>query len=104
MRDILCQLSDHLGEIEQTKIIKNEFFNFIKQGGGDTSRQLSRFLQQVLKEDSKLCKVLKAINQSIIASPFLRLKYIFPKYLPFEDMSGQVPFSIIFIENLYIYI
>jgi len=89
MRDLLCELSDKLEEFEQTKTIKNEFFSFVQQsGGGDTSRQLSKFLQQVLKEDSKLCKVLKAVNQSIIATPFIRLKLAFPNQIPFEDIPG----------------
>jgi len=89
MRDVLCLLSEKLGENKQTETIKSEFFKFVQEGGaGDTSRQLSKFLQHVLKEESRLAKVLKAINQSIIASPFIRLKLAFPKTIPFEDMSG----------------
>jgi len=89
MKGVLCLLSNKLAETEQTEIIENEFDSFIKGGkGADTSRQMARFLQHVLKENSKLCKVLKAINQSIIASPFVRLKAAFPKELPFEDMGG----------------
>jgi hypothetical protein len=89
MKSILCHLSEKLEEANQTEIIKREFNSFVQQSGaGDTSRQLSRFLQHILKESSKLARVLKAINQSIIATPFIRLKHAFPKECPFEDMGG----------------
>lgn len=87
MRDVLCDLAEKLGEPQLIGVIKSEFGTFVKQAG-DTSRQLSKFLQHVLKEDSKVAKVLKAITQSIIASPFIRLKYAFQK-VPFEDLSGK---------------
>lgn len=87
MRDILCDLSEKLEEHQQTEAIKTKFSSFVQQGG-DTSRQLSKFLQNVLHEESKLVKVLKAINQSIIATPFIRLKYAFPNEIPFEDVAG----------------
>jgi len=89
MRDTLCEISEKLGEDAQTEMIRNEFYSFVKEGGGgDTSRQLSKFLEHVLKEDSKLGKVLKAINQSIIATPFIRLKMKFPNHIAFKDVSG----------------
>jgi len=67
---------------------KNEFSSFVKLEG-DTSRQLAKFLEKVLNEDSKLTKVLKTINQSIIATPFIRLKRAFPPDIIFEDKSGH---------------
>lgn len=88
MREVMCDLAEKLGEIEERDLIKSEFSNFVKTSG-DTSRQLAKFLQHVLKDNSKLSKVLKAINQSIIATPFIRLKYAFPKNIPFEDKSGN---------------
>jgi len=87
VRDVLCELSEKLEEHQQTEAIRSKFSSFVQQGG-DTSRQLSKFLQNVLLEDSKLAKVLKAINQSIIATPFIRLKYAFPQDIPFEDVAG----------------
>ena len=87
MKKVLCDLAQSLGEGPLVGRINKEFDNFVKQAG-DTSRQLSKFLQQVIREEDKLCKVLKAINQSIIATPFLRLKQSFQK-LPFEDIGGK---------------
>jgi hypothetical protein len=87
MREVLCDLAEKLGEKEEIATIRKEFDVFVKQGG-DTSRQLAKFLQHVLKPDSRVCAVLKAVNQSIIASPFIRLKYAFQK-IPFEDISGK---------------
>lgn len=87
MREVLCKLSTSLGDVEITNKIKQDFDLFVKQAG-DTSRQLSKFLEKVLPEESKLCKVLKAINQSIIASPFIRLKQAFGK-IAFEVKKAR---------------
>lgn len=88
MKEKLSELSEKLGETEQTKLINQEFGKFVTEETGDTARQLAKFLEHVLKEESKLAAVLKAINQSIIATPFIILKRSFPKQLPFEDVSG----------------
>lgn len=88
MKDKLIQLSEKLGEPELTKEVTQKFSQFIKDGTGDTARQLARFLESVIKENSKLAGVLKSINQSIIATPFIILKRAFPQHMQFEDVSG----------------
>jgi hypothetical protein len=85
MKRVLCELAEKLGEKEELDAIQREFGSFIKTGG-DTSRQMAKFLQHVLKDGSKLTQVLKAINQSIIATPFVRLKHVFHEGIPFEGL------------------
>eukprot|EP01119_Soliformovum_irregulare_P017793 TRINITY_DN533_c1_g1_i2.p1 TRINITY_DN533_c1_g1~~TRINITY_DN533_c1_g1_i2.p1 ORF type:complete len:1130 (-),score=412.15 TRINITY_DN533_c1_g1_i2:54-3443(-) len=94
IKQIMCQISDVFEEKEQSALIRSEFSKFVS-GAGDTSRQLSKFLEHVLKDNSKMSKVLKAINQSIIATPFIRLKVIFPTHLPFEDKAGSWTIEIV---------
>jgi len=98
VREVICDLSEKLGEYQQAELIKTEFSKFVK-AGGDTSRQLAKFLEHVLKEETKMTKILKAINQSIIATPFIRLKFAFPKDNPFEDQSGNWKIIVEIIQN-----
>lgn len=52
MKEILCHLSDKLEETQQTELIRKEFNVFVQQSGsGDTSRQLSKFLAHILKDE-----------------------------------------------------
>ena len=59
MKEVMLKLCEVLDESpEQQEAIRSNYHNFIKTEG-DTSRQLAKFLQFVLKEESKLARLLK---------------------------------------------
>eukprot|EP01117_Protostelium_nocturnum_P001802 TRINITY_DN1225_c0_g1_i4.p1 TRINITY_DN1225_c0_g1~~TRINITY_DN1225_c0_g1_i4.p1 ORF type:complete len:182 (-),score=48.38 TRINITY_DN1225_c0_g1_i4:110-655(-) len=88
MQEVMCALATLLDEEELAQKVKNEIGKYVKNTG-DTSRQLSKFLEEILSEKDKLSRVLKCINQSIIAAPYIQLKTAWPSKYPFEDVGSS---------------
>jgi hypothetical protein len=55
---------------------------------GDVSKRLLEYLQQVVGEQSKTVKILKACNQSIIAPAVYRLKSVAAEAFPYKDVRA----------------
>jgi len=66
IRDIILTLSKWLGDSpEQQEIIASRYAGFF--GNGDPSLSLNEFIEQVVGVDSKVVRVFKGCNQSILA-------------------------------------
>jgi hypothetical protein len=61
MKEVLLQLCEKLGEKDELNAVREQFGKYIVQGG-DTSRQMAKFLQAILKDGSRIGKVLKVKN------------------------------------------
>jgi len=86
IKKILLVLANQLGEDEQ--VIQEQYNTYVKDNAGDIPGPLNRFLKNVMGEENKVVKVLKACNQSILAPAVVRLKLKIAKKLPYKDMRG----------------
>ena len=90
----LCQ---HF-EPELVEGVENRFDEFVKKEG-DTSMQLLGFLNDVIKDDSKVSKILKLTHQKIIFPAFYRVKGMVYKTWPFKDQRGSWNVELHILEN-----
>ncbi|PRP74329.1 hypothetical protein PROFUN_15576 [Planoprotostelium fungivorum] len=95
--NVINQLFKQLNEPREQKFL--EGLEKICNGTGDTSRQLTKHLEQYLSEESRVTKVLKCINQSIVAAPFLQLREAWPVQHPFEDDARGWSISVNIVKN-----
>jgi len=78
--------------------VETRFDEFVKTEG-DTSVQLLGFLNNVIKDDSKLSKILKLTHQRIIFPAYYRVKGIIYDALPFKDQRGSWNLDLIMFED-----
>jgi len=85
----LTTLASLLEGQELANSITESFINYFDEDNLDISKRLLKFLPQVVGDDSVVSKVLKACNQSIVASAVLRLKFAIANEFPYIDVNRQ---------------
>jgi len=88
--DMLVELAKLVDSDDYANIIQQNFKNYIVLEGvkdRDMSREIAS-LFEYLGKDCKIAKVLKAINQAIIAPPIIELTLNVCAKLPFRDAGG----------------
>jgi len=86
----IVTLSTLLEGEERGKEIKSKFDqHFVSKEETDLSKRLLKFLQEVVGEDSKTLKVLKACTQTMVSYPFTRLKFVIANQFPHKGITGS---------------
>lgn len=85
---VFCKLGSALESEEQQVRIKEQFKEYVK-GVGDMSQQILRFLADVVGDDSKIMKVLKACHQKILLPGYYYVKSQIYEDYPFKDYRGS---------------
>lgn len=96
MLDILQTFAYKLSEMDELKKIQE---NFLKEviPHKELRSQLSHFFSKHVHPESKILKLLKLINQLILAPPYLSLKNIFGAIdCPITDVSGFYFIKVVF--------
>eukprot|EP01119_Soliformovum_irregulare_P011552 TRINITY_DN290_c2_g1_i5.p1 TRINITY_DN290_c2_g1~~TRINITY_DN290_c2_g1_i5.p1 ORF type:complete len:322 (-),score=97.84 TRINITY_DN290_c2_g1_i5:964-1929(-) len=86
--DILTTMVAIIEGEERGNSVKEEYYKYIPKdsvGDKDISRDLTRFLEEVVKEESPTLRVLKACNQATIAPAVIELTLALSKRLSFKD-------------------
>jgi len=87
MREILILFAYRLGEKKEFLDIEK---NFMTSLGVESNVHLKNFFETYISSTSKLMALVKVLNQSILASPYISLKKKFDAFdLPIVDVSGS---------------
>jgi len=90
--EVLVTLASLLESQTKAKKIQELFYQYIPRAADpddrDISRELNRFLHEVVGEETPTVRVLKACNQSIIAPAVTELTLNIQKQVPFKDGGG----------------
>jgi hypothetical protein len=88
MKSLLLSLSSHVDPDEVTAAVNQHFSQYFDTITQDISKKLMAFLVSVMGNNSKTVRILKACNQSIIASSVVRLKRDLGQEFPYFDVQG----------------
>jgi len=91
---VFCKLAGALESEEQLELIKGKYKEYIK-GTGDISQQILKFLADVINDNSKLMKVLKACHQKILLPGYYFIKSQIYEHYPFKDFRGSWSIKIV---------
>lgn len=85
---IIC-LAELVEEKDKVEEIRQRFSQYVTTSEtgetGDLPKSIQLFLKEVVTEDTKVVKILKACNQSIIAPFVLQLRLSLCAEMPFKD-------------------
>jgi hypothetical protein len=89
VKSLLLNLGKALEDDQHIQEIRKRFFDFVRPNSGqehsDISRDIQRFISEVIGEGSRVVRTLKACNHSIIAPAILQLKKNICPQLMFKD-------------------
>jgi len=85
---VFCKLAGALESEEQLELIKEKYKDYVK-GSGDISQQILKFLGDVINDNSKMMKVLKACHQKILLPGYYFIKSQIYENYPFKDFRGS---------------
>jgi hypothetical protein len=87
-------LEDDSSNNSRTDQIEQRFYDFIRQDSGtergDIARDVLRFIQEVIGEDTRVIRTLKACNQGIIAPAVMQLRMNICPHLKFKDGGKSI--------------
>lgn len=91
--EIIVELATLLEGQPKAEKIEREYYKYIPGNldptdARDISRELNRFLKEVVEEDSPTVRILKACNQAIIAPAVIELTLNIQKKISFKDGGG----------------
>jgi len=90
--EVLATLADLLESESKSRKIQELYYEYVPKtvdtNDRDISRELKRFLDEVVEENSPVVRVLKACNQAIIAPPVIELTLNVQKQVSFKDGGG----------------
>jgi len=90
--EVLSALATLLESVEKAHKIQELYYRYVPKtidtNDRDISRELNRFLNEVVEENSPTLRILKACNQSIIAPAVIELTLNVQKRLQFKDGGG----------------
>ncbi|GAM24749.1 hypothetical protein SAMD00019534_079240 [Acytostelium subglobosum LB1] len=95
---MLLTLAQLLDGPEKAAQIKEQYTNYIKSSG-DISQQLLALLSNVVTEQSRMIRLLKACHQKIILPAYYFIKANLFEDLPFRDKRGSWRMQIVFEED-----
>jgi len=88
--NILLAIATPLETPEMIAKLKSEFPKCFpeEKANSDAGRRLANFFDAAVGDDSKLAKVLKASNQSVVSPAVVRLKSALSSKFPYKDIRG----------------